>query len=120
MPPVQWQPVRGTTGIGRRGRSLETSASAGYMGDYNNDQVVDAGDYAVWRNNLGGDTLLPNDTTTGVGPDDYTRWKMHYGEWSGNAGGAGVSLADAVAAEPATLGLCSLAVLAWGVLVRWR
>ena len=56
----------------------------GLPGDYNQDGTVDAADYTVWRNNLGSSTALPNDDTLGVGPDDYDRWKTHFGESSGS------------------------------------
>ena len=49
-------------------------------GDYNQNGIVDAADYTVWRDNLGSGTSLPNDGTPGVGHDDYVRWKIHFGE----------------------------------------
>jgi hypothetical protein len=52
-------------------------------GDYNQNQVVDAGDYIIWRNNLGSATSLPNDDTPGVGQDDYNRWRQNFGRTSG-------------------------------------
>jgi hypothetical protein len=52
-------------------------------GDYNQDQVVDAADYVLWRNNLGSTTSLPNDDTPGVGQDDYSRWRQNFGRTSG-------------------------------------
>ncbi len=54
-------------------------------GDYNEDGIVDAADYTVWRDQLGSATALPNDDTPGVGADDYDRWKTHYGEAAANA-----------------------------------
>jgi Concanavalin A-like lectin/glucanases superfamily len=60
-------------------------------GDYNEDGTVNAADYTVWRNNLGGLTSLPNDDTPGVGPDDYDRWKSHFGESMGSGSGAASS-----------------------------
>jgi parallel beta-helix repeat protein len=53
-------------------------------GDYNQDGTVNAADYTVWRNNLGSLTSLPNDSSPGVGPDDYERWKSHFGESAGS------------------------------------
>ena len=50
-------------------------------GDYNGDNRVDAADYTVWRNNLGANVTLPNDTTPGtVTSADYTVWKTNYGQ----------------------------------------
>jgi hypothetical protein len=52
---------------------------AGLPGDYNENDVVDAADYTVWRDRLGQTAALPNDDTEGVGMDDYTRWKNNFG-----------------------------------------
>ncbi len=51
------------------------------MGDYDQNGVVDAGDYVVWRKTPTGG-FLPNDPTplTGAGPTDYDFWKAHFGE----------------------------------------
>jgi hypothetical protein len=63
-------------------------------GDYNQNGTVDAADYTVWRNNLGSLTSLPNDDTAGVGPDDYDRWKTHFGESGGSGSGAGSAVPE--------------------------
>ncbi|MEX2093689.1 MAG: PEP-CTERM sorting domain-containing protein [Pirellulales bacterium] len=83
--------------------------TAGQPGDYNQNGIVDAADYTVWRDNLGGLASLPNDNTAGVGPDDYQRWKTHFGESAGS--GAGASSRAAVP-EPATLALFVTAIVA--------
>ncbi len=76
------------------------------LGDYNNDGIVDAADYTVWRNHLGSATSLPNDDTPGVGHDDYDRWKNNFGQ---TAGGVSGTSANAVVPEPATLVLLMFA-----------
>lgn len=50
-------------------------------GDYNDDGVVDAADYVMWRNNVGAPSgSLPNDPhNTPIGTDQYTTWKDNYG-----------------------------------------
>jgi autotransporter-associated beta strand protein len=59
------------------------------VGDYNDDQVVDAADYTVWRNHLGESTVLPNDRTPGmVTSEDYDDWKANFGATSAGAGAA--------------------------------
>ena len=60
-------------------------------GDYNGDDVVDAADYTVWRNNLNSNEQLPNDMTPGsVTADDYDVWKKNFGEvWPARAAGSG-------------------------------
>jgi hypothetical protein len=67
------------------------SVVAGVQGDYNQNGTVDAADYTEWRDNLGGDTSLPNDDTAGVDMDDYDRWVTHFGEMAGS--GSSTSLA---------------------------
>lgn len=49
-------------------------------GDYNNDRVVDAADYTVWRDHLGSQTVLPHDVSPGsVTQADYDVWRMNFG-----------------------------------------
>ncbi|QDU59115.1 hypothetical protein [Aeoliella mucimassa] len=50
-------------------------------GDFNNDGVVDLGDYTVWRDNFGAPAgTLPNDVAgTDIGLDQYTEWKAFFG-----------------------------------------
>jgi hypothetical protein len=71
-------------------------ASAGFVGDYNGNGVVDAADYIVWRKGLG----------TTYTQNDYNVWRAHFGQTAGS--GAGVSANDAVP-EPTTLVLLILA-----------
>jgi hypothetical protein len=57
-----------------------SSAATNPTGDYNNDGVVNAGDYIVWRNSLNQSITLPNDSTPGtVTQADYTVWKANFG-----------------------------------------
>lgn len=86
----------------------EVQGPSGVDGDYNNDGVVDAIDYTVYRDALGSPTTLPNDTTPGTvsSPGDFDVWANNYG--------ASVGSATAVP-EPASVllaGLLSLAGLA--------
>jgi hypothetical protein len=64
----------------RYGAFLNTAPAA--QGDYNNDGIVNAADYVLWRK--GGP--LQNDPTPGVQPADYTFWRAHFG----NTGGGGI------------------------------
>jgi len=63
--------------------------AAGLSGDYNNDGMVDAVDYALWRENLGAPAgTLPNDTAGGaIGTAQYNLWRTNYGATTGNATG---------------------------------
>ena len=50
-------------------------------GDYNNDGIVDAADYVVWKKNIGQPSqTLPNDTTgVIVGQAQYDLWRSNFG-----------------------------------------
>ena len=82
----------------------------GLAGDYNGDGTVDAADYTVWRNNLGGDAAALADgsrdpmNTGPIDGDDYTFWKNNYGNTSEGAGSL-AGLAGSVVPEPATIAL---------------
>ncbi|TWT97675.1 Autotransporter-associated beta strand repeat protein [Botrimarina colliarenosi] len=78
-------------------------------GDYNNDGIVNAADYTVWRDNEGAAAgTLPNDLTGGtIGPAQYTQWKDNYGSTTP----AAAALSAAVP-EPTALLLATLTALA--------
>jgi hypothetical protein len=69
-------------------------------GDYNDDGVVDARDYIVWRQNLGTNTTLPNETASlgTVDEADYAAWQANYGASAG-----GGSASSPVVPEPSTV-----------------
>ena len=49
-------------------------------GDYNNNNVVDAADYIIWRDTVGGTTLANETVSPGsVDAEDYTEWRSHFG-----------------------------------------
>lgn len=50
-------------------------------GDFNNDGIVDAADYTVYRDNLGSSNALPNDNDLGtpVGSAHYDLWVANFG-----------------------------------------
>src|SRR4051794_40739063 len=74
-------------------------------GDYNDDGVVDAIDYTVWRNHLGQSMTLPNDATPGtVTQADYDVWRANFRNQSGSGAGATVTVP-----EPAAMVLLLLA-----------
>jgi len=52
------------------------------LGDFNQDGVVDAADYATWRNSVGAATIPNRDpANTGViGQSDYITWRSHFGQ----------------------------------------
>lgn len=60
---------------------LRNGSSSGVLGDYNDDGVVDAADYTVWRDRNGDTTSLVNDRFIGdVADNDYAWWKRAYGQ----------------------------------------
>jgi hypothetical protein len=81
-------------------------AAAGVAGDYNDNGIVDAADYVLWRN--GGP--LENEVEDPGTPSaaDYNAWRARFGNGSG--GGAALS-ASAAVPEPATL-VCLLIAVA--------
>ncbi len=78
-------------------------------GDFNDDGTVDAADYTIWRDNLGGDASTLNgngDGDSDVDIDDYNLW-------AGNFGASSSSSAASAVPEPAAalLMLCGVAGL---------
>ena len=86
------------------------------IGDFNDDGVVDAADYVVWRKASPTDTLPNDDTPGAVDASDYDDWRANFGK-SEPAGSAALG-ADPVP-EPAGVLLLFIAILA-GSMVRNR
>jgi hypothetical protein len=58
----------------------------GLDGDYNENGTVDATDYVVWRDNVGSNNMLPNDSIGGmIGPAHYEQWRANFGAALGAA-----------------------------------
>ena len=86
-------------GDGKKDGTLALYAAAvGVPGDFNNNGVVDAGDYVTWRKNSG-NAALPNDNGAGNQAARYTLWRSNFGKPPGS--GAGFEGASAVP-EPAS------------------
>lgn len=98
--------------LGGDGNDVVLNLTAGLMGDYNDNGVVDLADYVVWRNHLGGPAgSLPNRSPSlqdsPIGADDYAVWRNSYGQVaspSDNVVGEHV-------AEPSSVCLVSVAVV---------
>jgi uncharacterized protein YjbI with pentapeptide repeats len=82
-----------------------TAVSGLVPGDFNQDGIVDAADYTVWRDGLG----------SIYAQADYAVWKAHFGETSGS-GSAGASPSHAAVPEPNGLALVVLGL----PLILWR
>jgi hypothetical protein len=96
----------------------------GAAGDFNDDGIVDAVDYTVWRNSLNTNFDLAGhgdevgDSLGIVDEEDYILWKAAYG-WTAppGTGSGGAALA---APEPTTLGFLAAGSLGLAVLRRRR
>jgi hypothetical protein len=98
----------GVTGTYDRVFMLQLPSAIELAGDYNDDGSVDAADYVTWRENLGSDANLPNDTTPGsVDPVDYDVWRSNFGEAAIQS--PGPSAANSVP-EPTTSALVVLSI----------
>jgi hypothetical protein len=108
--------VRGASTAGTGGTRLNgfelNLAPEGVDGDYNENGVVDAGDYIIWRKNVGTTITLPNDPTGGtIGPQQYNTWRANFGRTPGS----GTIIGGAAVPEPS-----SLLVLLTIMLIQWR
>jgi hypothetical protein len=72
-------------------------------GDFNNDSVVNSGDYVVWRAGLG----------TTYTPDDYNVWRAHFGlSFPGSGSGSSAEVAaNSAVPEPRSLATLFLALV---------
>jgi hypothetical protein len=105
-----------TDGLGNRvvGANLDeyqifqgVPGPAGQIGDYNEDDVVDAADYVFWRKNNGTSNPLPNrdpEVTGPIGQEDYNAWRENFG----NPPGAGSFAQNVGVPEPSTTWLLIL------------
>jgi hypothetical protein len=104
------------------------SVGADVPGDYNNDGLVDAADYVVWRKNDGAILQLPNEVA-GVTPghvtqEDYDAWRARYGNTAGHptllTGNATTLDTHATIPEPTTAVLLLAGTCAMSSLRRRR
>lgn len=87
----------------------------GLLGDYNEDNVVNAADYTVWRDAMtAGATGMPNDPTPDVVDEsDFLNWRDHFGETAGSGSGQGLARVP----EPASV---VVVVMGWLFFVSFR
>ena len=79
-------------------------------GDYNGDDMVDAADYTMWRDNTGAPAgTLPNDAVGGrIGYAHYTQWQNNFGNSVAGSGAAVPEPSAATLVMLAALGLAGL------------
>jgi len=68
------------------------------IGDYNQDGMVDAADYVVWRSSVGAAGIAnrhPNNTGP-IGQDDYNAWRANYGVIIDGSGATSTNSPDAI------------------------
>ena len=90
------------------------TVKVGVPGDYNDNGVVDAADYVLWRK--GGPLQFEVDTPGTVNAADYTAWRARFGKTTAGAGSGSVMITEIP--EPATLVLVVLGLLAIPVFAR--
>jgi hypothetical protein len=95
--PAHLRVVGGQADIGAF--EIQTSAGPALPGDYNENQVVDAADYVVWRKTLG-DQVSRYEGADGNGNnsidvDDFNVWRLNFGRSFGEASIMGPALAEA-------------------------
>jgi hypothetical protein len=92
-------------------------AVAGVSGDFNDDGVVDAADYVVWRKNNNTNNPLPNNGGLGtpIGSAHYDLWAANFGN---TAPGSGSGPSAAAVPEPMSIVLGMMVIT--GVAIRRR
>jgi hypothetical protein len=84
-------------------------------GDYNDDGVVDAADYVLWRRLNGTSTVMPNDPNSlPIDGDQYNTWRGNFGE---SAAGSGQ---DSPVPEPAAFVTMMSGVVLVLIAAMWR
>jgi hypothetical protein len=87
---------------------------AGVLGDYNDNGIVDAADYVLWRN--GGPLQNESDMPGTVNQADYDFWRARFGATSGAA--AALNAANVPEPSSAAVMLCGIAVYLAASLAR--
>jgi hypothetical protein len=90
------------------------TVKVGVPGDYNDNGVVDAADYVLWRK--GGPLQFEVDTPGTVNAADYTAWRARFGKTTAGAGSGSVMITEVP--EPTTLMFVVLGLLAIPVFAR--
>jgi len=88
----------------------------GLAGDFNDDNVVDAADYVMWRKTMGQTvpmfTGADGNGNARIDAGDLAAWKMNFGRVGAGSGGGGA------VPEPVALGMIAVATLVSTALLR--
>jgi hypothetical protein len=90
-----------TIGVFRFAAAQDTPFVDGLQGDFNNNGTVDAADYVIWRDGLGGE----------FEPQDYEVWRANFGTSLGSGG-------NAATAVPEPAGLVPIVLMLIGIVLR--
>jgi hypothetical protein len=106
----------------RPGYILEITLVSGIPGDFNDDGIVNAADYTVWRNKVGTSVAVRGKDGDGnydgeVTQADYYVWRKHFGNVSGGLGAGFDERFPANVPEPGSVVLLVMAVV---IGVRFR
>lgn len=103
------------------GTGILTVGPSILAGDYNNDGIVDAADYVVWKKNVGQPSqTLPNDTTgVIVGQAQYNLWRSNFRNTVPAPGSGAVEIASAIP-EPSSFALVTLGLAALAAFTTYR
>jgi len=90
------------------------AVTEGLAGDYNQNGMIDAADYTVWRDILeSSGTIMPNDPTPGfVDETDFAYWRAHFGDVLGGGAGTFASVPEPSSMVLAWIGMLGLVVAA--------
>jgi pectate lyase len=85
--------------VRREGNSLRLffgAAPVALAGDYNDDGVVDAADYIIWRKALESGSELPNETESlgAVDHEDYAAWRNNFGAMRSTETASGTAIPE--------------------------
>lgn len=99
----------GDDGVIFRDFSVTATAAPALLGDYNENNTIDAADYTVWRDLLGTAGPLPNDPTPGtIDISDFEYWKANFGNTLGSGAVAAAAVPEPTSMLVALVGLLSL------------
>jgi autotransporter-associated beta strand protein len=103
------------------GTGILTVGPSILAGDYNNNGIVDAADFVIWRKNIGQPSqTLPNDTTgVIIGDAQYDLWRSNFGSTTAVPGSGSVANSSAVP-ESSSFGLLMLGFAALAVIGTFR